>query len=36
MLATTLDDVLTRLRASLERDDLSDAVEIIEALRPPD
>lgn len=36
MLATTLDDVLTRLRASLERDDLSGAVAIIEAMRPPD
>ena len=31
-----LDDVLARLRAALERDDLSGATAIIEALRPPD
>jgi magnesium transporter len=36
MLHTTLDDVLTRLRASLEVDDLKGALAIIEALRPPD
>jgi len=31
-----LDDVLARVRAALERDDLPAAIEIIEALRPPD
>ena len=31
-----LDDVLAQLRATLERDDLSGAAAIIEALRPPD
>lgn len=36
MLHTTLDDILTRLRASLEVDDLAGALAIIEALRPPD
>ena len=31
-----LDNILARLRAALERDDLSGAAAIIEALRPPD
>jgi magnesium transporter len=31
-----LDDVLARVRAALERDDLPAAMEIIEALHPPD
>jgi magnesium transporter len=31
-----LDDVLARLRAALERDDVSSATAILEALRPPD
>lgn len=36
MLQTTLDDVLTRLRAHLERDDFAGAVTLIESLRAPD
>lgn len=36
MLQTTLDDVLARVRARLEQNDLSGAVALIEALRPPD
>ena len=31
-----LDNTLSQLRAALERDDLSGATEIIQALRPPD
>jgi Mg/Co/Ni transporter MgtE len=31
-----LDQVLTELRAALERDDLAGATHIIQALRPPD
>jgi magnesium transporter len=31
-----LDDILVRLRAALERDDLAAAADIIEAMRPPD
>ncbi len=31
-----LDDVLARLRAALERDDVASATAILEALRPPD
>jgi len=33
---TTLDNILAQLRATLERDDLSGAVTIIQGLRPPD
>jgi len=36
MEAFTLDDVVARLRAALERDDLAAATAIIEALRPAD
>ncbi|MCC6605456.1 MAG: magnesium transporter [Anaerolineae bacterium] len=36
MLPTTLDDVLVRVRARLEQDDVSGAVALVEALRPPD
>jgi magnesium transporter len=36
MEAFALDDVLARLRAALERDDLPGAGEILAALRPPD
>jgi len=36
MQATILDDILARLRDALERDDLAEAVTIIEALRPSD
>lgn len=36
MLQTTLDDVLTRLRAQLEQDDFAGAVTLIESLRAPD
>ncbi|GAB4550552.1 MAG: magnesium transporter [Anaerolineae bacterium] len=36
MQTPVLDDVLMQLRAALERNDLSSAVAIIEALRPPD
>lgn len=36
MLYTDLDNILNKVRASLERDDLNGAVAAIEALRPPD
>ena len=36
MEAFILDDVLARLRAALERDDVAGATAILEALRPPD
>ena len=36
MQAFILDDVLARLRAALERDDVAGATAILEALRPPD
>ncbi|MBN1139173.1 MAG: magnesium transporter, partial [Anaerolineae bacterium] len=36
MEAFVLDDVLARLRSTLERDDLAGATAILEALRPPD
>jgi magnesium transporter len=36
MEAFALDDVLARLRAALERDDVPGATAILEALRPPD
>jgi len=36
MLQTTLDNVLARVRARLEQDDLAGAVALIESLRPPD
>jgi magnesium transporter len=36
MRISILDDVLTRIRAALEHDDLAGAAAIIEALRPPD
>ena len=36
MLQTTLDDVLVRVRAQLEQDDLAGAVALIESLRSPD
>ncbi|MBX3057156.1 MAG: hypothetical protein KF770_11860 [Anaerolineae bacterium] len=36
MLQTTLDDVLARVRAQLEHDDLTGAVALIESLRSPD
>lgn len=31
-----LDDILSRVRAALERDDIADAVDVLEGLRPPD
>ena len=36
MEARVLDDILARLRAALERDDLAGATAIVESLRPPD
>jgi Mg/Co/Ni transporter MgtE len=36
MLQTTLDDILAQVRVRLERDDLSGAVSLIQALRSPD
>jgi magnesium transporter len=36
MLHTTVEDVLTRVRISLENDDLKGAIDIIESLRAPD
>ncbi|MEZ4592668.1 MAG: magnesium transporter [Chloroflexota bacterium] len=36
MLQTTLDDVLVRVRARLEQDDVSGAVALVESLRPAD
>ncbi len=36
MLILTLDDVMTRLRVALERDDFAGAADIIESLKPPD
>jgi len=36
LLQTTLDDVLVRVRAQLEQDDLAGAVALIESLRSPD